>query len=233
MVTPERTASVVSPPRDPMADIPPIWVYAMTRFDDDEEADIMELFCGTEPFAKEAEKQGWKVLKMPNQKGADIIYGHDLRSDKTQRQILEAIARKKVKFVMIQIKCDDFSQLLNLVPGLAEQRLQMAYPLARFVKNVCGTQHFATPKRKFVIENPASSRLWSTDQLQEVLSWDGVFDVNFPMDGGGLKNPVTGALWHKNTKNVTNSETVAQRVAALKCPGGPHEPNFGLNAVPG
>ena len=134
--------------------------------------DILELYAGTAKptmFAKECGLRAAQPL--------DIEYGMDLSDTGVQAQVRKAVDRLHPWLLVIGYPCTHY----NLMNENANYHHRMDVlnqirhddaPMRKFVRDLMLRQH--SSGRLFLLENPATSRLWKQTEIVEVTSTPGV-----------------------------------------------------------
>ena len=126
--------------------------------------DFLEMFSGSAKLSQSASMQGLRV-------GAaiDLRTGYDLLTAEGRRKAMEVIERQQPKIIHMAPVCGPWSQLQNINdPADTYQKRKRYLPMEEFCARVALYQ--IEHGRYFIIENPATSKIWFTKCFQRLLT---------------------------------------------------------------
>jgi hypothetical protein len=125
------------------------------------EIDFLEIFAGSERLSSTCAFAGFRVGQ-PIDKNTDE--SHDLTTAAGRALVWDIITKQKPKVIFLAPPCTPWSQIQNINDqGKVEEQRRLAVPLLNFCRDVA---HYQTScGRYFIIENPSTSKIWSTKQF--------------------------------------------------------------------
>ena len=168
------------------------WEPAMTG-----KLDFLELFSGSAKLSQAAAMQGLRV-------GApiDLRTGYDLLTAEGRRKAMEVIERQQPKIIHMAPVCGPWSQMQNINdPADTYQKRKKYLPMVEFCARVALYQ--IEHGRFFIIENPATSKIWFTKHFQRLLMKHTVTYGTLDMCAFGMRDP-NGYYYYKPTSLLHN-----------------------------
>ena len=160
--------------------------------------DFLELFSGSAKLSQIAAMQGLRV-------GApiDLRTGYDLLTAEGRRKAMEVIERQQPKIIHMAPVCGPWSQMQNINPNPSDtyEKRRKYLPMVEFCARVALYQ--IEHGRYFIIENPASSKIWYTKCFQRLLMKQAVTYGTLDMCAFGMRDP-NGYYYYKPTSLLHN-----------------------------
>ena len=160
--------------------------------------DLLELFSGSAKLSQIAAMQGLRV-------GApiDLRTGYDLLTAEGRRKAMEVIERQQPKIIHMAPVCGPWSQMQNINPNPSDtyEKRRKYLPMVEFCARVALYQ--IEHGRFFIIENPASSKIWYTKCFQRLLMKQAVTYGTLDMCTFGMRDP-NGYYYYKPTSLLHN-----------------------------
>lgn len=181
---------------------------------------LIELFAGCARLSRMAKnREGWVAMDP-----VDLIYGHDLKDKRTQREILYLIRRLKPDLVTMSPRCGPWSQFQRINPNIDKVMSQREadLPLWRFCREVWDEQDNAG--RWVLMENPAQSEAWNIDCMK---GRPNVHRAKVPQCAFGLRDVINGKPHQKYTALDVNNEAFKNELlvgAVCNHAPGEHQP---------
>ena len=157
------------------------------------------MFSGSAKLSQSAAMQGLRV-------GAPIDlrtgYDYDLLTAEGRREAMEVIERQQPKIIHMAPVCGPWSQMQNIKdPSDTYQKRKKYLPMVEFCARVALYQ--IEHGRYFIIENPATSKIWFTKCFQRLLMKHAVTYGTLDMCAFGMRDP-NGYYYYKPTSLLHN-----------------------------
>ena len=159
--------------------------------------DFLEMFSGSAKLSQSTAMQGLRI-------GAplDLRTGYDLLAAKGRRKAMEVIERHQPKIIHRAPVCGPWSQMQNINdPSDTFQKRKKYLPMVEFCAGVALYQ--IEHGRYFIIENPATSKIWLTKCFQSLLMKHAVTYGTLDMCAFGMRDP-NGYYYYKPTSLLHN-----------------------------
>ena len=154
--------------------------------------DFLEMFSGSAKLSQCASMQGLRV-------GApiDLRTGYDLLTAEGRRKGMEVIERQQPKIIHMAPVCGPWSQLQNINgPADTYQTRERYLPMVECCARAALFQ--IEHGRYFIIDNPATSKIWFTKCFQRLLTKHAVTYRTLEMCAFGMRDP-NGYNYYKPT----------------------------------
>ena len=148
------------------------------------------MFSGSAKLSQSAAMQGLRV-------GApiDLRTGYDLLTAEGRRKAMEVIERQQPKIIHMAPVCGPWSQMQNINdPSDTYQKRKKYLPMVEFCVRVALYQ--IEHGRCFIIENPATSKIWFTKCFQRLLMKHAVTYGTLDICAFGMRDP-NGYYYYK------------------------------------
>ena len=145
--------------------------------------DFLEMFSGSAKLSQSAAMQGLRV-------GApiDLRTGYDLLTAEGRREAMEVIERQQPKIIHMAPVCGPWGQMQNINdPSDTYQKRKKYLPMVDFCARVALYQ--IEHGRYFIMENPATSKIWFTKCFQRLLMKHAVTYGTLDMCAFGMRDP--------------------------------------------
>ena len=159
--------------------------------------DFLEMFSGSAKLSQVASMQGLRV-------GApiDLRTGYDLLTADGRRKAMEVIEQQQPKIIHLAPVCGPWSQMQNINdPAEVAMKRRKYLPMVEFCAKVALYQ--IEHGRFFIIENPATSKIWFTKCFQRLLMKHAVTYGTLDMCAFGMRDP-NGYYYYKPTSLLHN-----------------------------
>eukprot|EP00435_Cladocopium_sp_Y103_P076085 s7_g76.t1 len=159
--------------------------------------DFLEMFSGSAKLSQTAASQGLRV-------GAtiDLRTGYDLLTADGRRRAMEVIERQQPKIIHMAPVRGPWSQMQSKNdPAHTWYKRKKYLPMVEFCAKVALYQ--LEHGRFFIIENPATSKIWYTKHFQRLLMKHGVTWGTLDMCAFGMRDP-NGYYYYKPTSLLHN-----------------------------
>ncbi|CAK0836144.1 unnamed protein product [Prorocentrum cordatum] len=190
--------------------------------------DVMQVFGGEGGIAEAAWKRQMTATEVIDRK-----YGWDLRKQKDLDAMYDLYYASRPKFVSIELPCTHYTNIthLNFRTPQAEQALRRIWraerPFLLLARDLFKYQLDSGDMA--MIENPATSRLWTQRAILELLADERVYQVRCDMCEYGARHYKTGGLIkHPATLLVTHKEFEQLK---RTCSHRRHDQTFGDNVA--
>ena len=193
--------------------------------------DFLELFAGSARLPQVAAQSGLRVGTP-----VDFRTGFDLNRSVDRERVMTIIEKQKPMFIFMATDCSPWSIMQNANDHeYRAERQRKAMPVVQFCAAVA--RHQIDHRRYYIIENPATSGLWYTKcignllKYQKSVTWD-----TFNMCAFGMTDP-NGYYYYKPTSLMHNVDPkvlfpVFKRCPNLKCTDGRSAPKQGHRHEP-
>ena len=162
--------------------------------------DFLEIFAGSQRLSYECATAGYKVGSPIDKNNSPQ---HDILTAEGRQLVWDIVERQKPKVIFLAPPCTPWSQMQNINDrAKVEEQRQQAVPLLNFCREIAKYQ--ASLNRYFVIENPSTSKIWTTRQFQEIANIPGTSWRNTDFCMFGMKDPASGKYYHKRVSLLFN-----------------------------
>ena len=159
--------------------------------------DFLEMFSGSAKPGQSAAMQGLRVGSP-----IDLRTGYDLLTAEGRRKAMEVIERQQPKIIHMAPVCGPWSQMQNINdPSDTYQKRKKYLPMVEFCARVALYQ--IEHGRYFIIENPATAKIWFTKCFQRLLLKHAVTYGTLDMCAFGMRDP-NGYYYYKPTSLLHN-----------------------------
>ena len=174
---------------------------------------LLEVFGGEGGATKIAIRRKFRTGQV-----FDLVCGMDLTTERDQRTLKEYVHRYKPLMIAAGPPCTAFANLSRInrkrYPEQWRRSREIGEKLARLTAELCWIQ--IRNGRYFLVENPASSDLFTLPEFEQLSHAPGVNGVIFPQCALGLQTP-EGMPVRKSTCILTNSKEVLHQFDDLEC----------------
>ncbi|CAK0807406.1 unnamed protein product, partial [Prorocentrum cordatum] len=190
--------------------------------------DVMQVFGGESGITEAARKRRMTATEVIDRK-----YGWDLRKQKDLDATYDLHYASRPKFVSIELPCTHYTNIthLNFRTPQARQALRRIWrterPLLLLARDLFKYQLDSGDMA--MIENPATSRLWTQRAILELLADERVHQVRCDMCEYGALHYKTGGLIKHPTKLLVTHKEFEQLKRA--CSHKHHDQTFGDNVA--
>ena len=149
------TSSLFSAAAEPIQDVWAVLSSTHPRPDDEDRADLLELFAGKARITEAFAKRKGSVLRP-----RDIVFGHDLRCRQQQEDVLDEVLRERPRLVWAAPPCTAWCSYARLNFTAQERRRRQAREVTflHFLDRVLQLQHDLGGH--LIVENPRTSEIW-------------------------------------------------------------------------
>ncbi|CAK0840847.1 unnamed protein product [Prorocentrum cordatum] len=190
--------------------------------------DVMQVFGGEGGITEAAWKRQMTATEVIDRK-----YGWDLRKQKDLDATYDLYYASRPKFVSIELPCTHYTNIthLNFRTPQAKQALRRIWraerPFFLLARDLCKYQLDSGDMA--MIENPATSRLWTQRASLELLADERVYQVRCDMCEYGARHYKTGGLIKHPTKPLVTHKEFEQ--LKRTCSHKHHDQTFGDNVA--
>jgi hypothetical protein len=172
---------------------------------------VAEVYTYSQRVTQEAQRRGH--LTGPPM---SLETGWDFLNPLHRRRALHWVRTAKPFFLMLAFPCNFFTSLLELnPPAFPEEHFKRGLTLLRFALRLAEEQ--IAGGRHYILENPAGSKAWRLEEVQQWLKRVEALLVKFDQCQLGLRCCATGLLHMKPTRFATSSQTVISRFLNKRC----------------
>ena len=139
----------------------------------------------------------------------DVGTGWDFLKSEHRQLCRERLRKSKPRVLVLSPPCGPFSALQRISQGKGDpierrRKLIEGRILLDFAMELCEFQ--VENNNVFVFEHPLNAASWSEECVERVKKMKGVHEIVLDQCCFGLKDPVSGKLFRKATKIMTNSQ---------------------------